>query len=106
MAMACGSCGSRLITKTRNGLECCGCGRPFDSHRQGSGGSLSLQQQLLAMGFGLALLPLVGAMALTGELRARSSLVPTSTATLTLQGGVIVAERSQPSAVGPQLPTP
>jgi hypothetical protein len=68
--MACGYCGSRLISKGSQGLECCGCGRPLAQTRLVPLQGLSLGQQFLAMVVCLGALPLVGAIAATGELRA------------------------------------
>ena len=69
-AMACGFCGSRLISKGERGLECCGCGRPLLQSRVESRPPLSLKQQLLALVVCVGALPLVGAIAATDQLRA------------------------------------
>ena len=61
--MACGFCGSRLISKGERGLECCGCGRPLLLSRVESRPPLSLRQRLLALVVCIGALPLVGAIA-------------------------------------------
>ena len=71
--MACGYCGSRLISKGSQGLECCGCGRPLAQTCLEPLQGLSLGQQFLALVVCLGALPLVGAIAATGELRAGGS---------------------------------
>lgn len=68
--MACGYCGSRLISKGSQGLECCGCGRPLAHSRLEPRRGLSLGQQFLALVVCLGALPLVGAIAATDQLRA------------------------------------
>jgi hypothetical protein len=68
--MACGFCGSRLISKGSQGLECCGCGRPLAHSRLEPRQRLSLGQQFLALVVCLGALPLVGAIAATDQLRA------------------------------------
>jgi len=68
-AMACGFCGSRLISKGERGLECCGCGRPLLLSRGESGPALSWRQRLLALVVCVGALPLVGAIAATDQLR-------------------------------------
>ena len=68
-AMACGFCGSRLISKGERGLECCGCGRPLLQSRVESRPPLSLRQRLFALVVCVGSLPLVGAIAATEQLR-------------------------------------
>ena len=69
-AMACGFCGSRLISKGERGLECCGCGRPLLQSRVQSRPALSLRQRLVAGLVCMGSLPLVGAVVATDQLRA------------------------------------
>lgn len=68
-AMACGFCGSRLISKAARGLECCGCGRPLLQSRVEASPRLSLRQRLLAGLVCAGSLPLVGAIVATDQLR-------------------------------------
>ena len=72
--MACGYCGSRLISKGSRDLECCGCGRPLAHSRLEPSKRLSWRQQLLALVICLCALPLVGAIAATDQLRTASGI--------------------------------
>lgn len=72
--MACGYCGSRLISKGSQGLECCGCGLPVVNSRLVPSQRLSWRQQLLALLICLCSLPLVGAIAATDQLRTASGI--------------------------------
>jgi len=72
--MACGYCGSRLISKGSRGLECCGCGRPLATSRLEPLQRPSLRHQLLALVLCLVSLPLVGAIAATDQLRTASGI--------------------------------
>ncbi len=74
--MACGYCGSRLISKGSRGLECCGCGRPLDTSRLEPRQRPSLSHQLLALVLCLGALPLVGGIAATDQLRAAGGAAP------------------------------
>ena len=67
--MACPFCGSRLLSKAPQGLECCSCGRPIAPTGWPERPRLSLKQSLLALLLGLSLLPLVGAFVSSDALR-------------------------------------
>ena len=67
--MACGYCGERLISKTSEGLSCCGCGRPLEQTRP-EGKRVFSAKTLMVFGLWLmAALPFVGAIAATDDLR-------------------------------------
>ncbi len=67
--MACGYCGERLISKTSEGLSCCGCGRPLAQTRPEGKRALSAKTLMLFGLWVMAALPFVGAIAVTDEMR-------------------------------------
>ncbi len=67
--MACGYCGERLISKTSEGLSCCGCGRPLSQTRPQAKRAFSAKTLMLFGLWVMAALPFVGAIALTDEMR-------------------------------------
>ena len=73
--MACVYCGSRLITKTSQGLVCCGCGRSVAATGPSGAAGLSWRKRMLALLLVLMALPLVGAVAATDQLRSGSLAV-------------------------------
>ncbi len=73
--MSCGYCGERLISKTSEGLTCCGCGRPLEQTRPQAKQSFSAKTLMVFSLWVMAALPFVGAIAATDELRS-SVLAP------------------------------
>jgi len=73
--VSCGYCGERLISKTSEGLTCCGCGRPLEQTRPQAKQSLSATTLMVFSLWVMAALPFVGAIAATDELRS-SVLAP------------------------------
>ncbi len=67
--MACGYCGERLISKTSEGLSCCGCGRLLVQTWPEGNRPLSAKTLMLFGLWVMAALPFVGAIALTDEMR-------------------------------------
>ena len=67
--MACGYCGERLISKTSEGLSCCGCGRPLEQTRQQAQRPFSVKNLMVFGLWVMAALPFVGAIAVTDDLR-------------------------------------
>ncbi|MBM5808158.1 MAG: hypothetical protein FJ056_10840 [Cyanobacteria bacterium M_surface_10_m2_179] len=67
--MSCGYCGERLISKTSEGLTCCGCGMPLDQTRPQARQSFSATTLMVFSLWVMAALPFVGAIAATDELR-------------------------------------
>ena len=67
--MACGYCGERLISKTSEGLSCCGCGRPLVQTRPQAKRAFSATTLMVFGLWVMAALPFVGAIAVTDEMR-------------------------------------
>ena len=67
--MACGYCGERLISKTSEGLSCCGCGRPLEQTRPQGKRAFSVKTLMVFGLWLMAALPFVGAIAATDQLR-------------------------------------
>ncbi|MEY3544203.1 MAG: hypothetical protein RLZZ247_360 [Cyanobacteriota bacterium] len=67
--MACGYCGERLISKTSEGLSCCGCGRPLEQTRPQIKRPFSVKTLMVFGLWLMAALPFVGAIAVTDEMR-------------------------------------
>ena len=67
--MSCGYCGERLISKTSEGLTCCGCGRPLEQTRPQKPHTLSGKSLMVFSLWVMAALPFVGAIAATDQLR-------------------------------------
>ena len=67
--MACGYCGERLISKTSEGLSCCGCGRPLEQTRPQDKRAFSAKTLMVFSLWVMAALPFVGAITVTDDLR-------------------------------------
>lgn len=67
--MACGYCGERLISKTQEGLTCCGCGRPIEQAWPQQKRSVSAKTLMVFSLWVMAALPFVAAIAATDEMR-------------------------------------
>ena len=71
--MSCLFCGSHLLSKTPDGLACCGCGRPLPQTRLARGVRWSARKTVLLTLIAVVLLPLVGAIAANDRLRSGPS---------------------------------
>jgi len=67
--MSCLYCGSRLISKTPAGLECCGCGRPLLQTRPHRSLALTPGRPWLVLLACCMALPLAGALTTADRLR-------------------------------------
>jgi hypothetical protein len=67
--VSCGYCGERLISKTSEGLTCCGCGRPLEQTRPQKSQTLSAKTLMVFSLWVMVALPFVGAIAATDQLR-------------------------------------
>ena len=74
--MACGYCGERLISKTPEGLRCCGCGRPLEQTRPDQGRAVTAKSLMVCGLWLLAALPFIGAIAATDQLRSGPLVAP------------------------------
>ncbi len=80
-SVACGYCGERLISKTPEGLICCGCGRPIEQTRPEQGRTVSAKGLMVFSLWVMAALPFVGAIAATDQLRTGQLTAPQVAAT-------------------------
>ena len=70
--MACGYCGERLISKTSEGLSCCGCGRSLEQSRPQDKRPLPVKSLIVFSLWVMVALPFIGAIAVTDDLRSGS----------------------------------
>jgi len=67
--MACGHCGERLIHKSADGIRCCGCGHLLEGKHAEEGSRRPWPASLLVGLLVMILLPFVGAITVTDQLR-------------------------------------